>query len=65
MNDETGGMIKHGRCVPGKTPSAAGGGPCDRVQDGEPIRAGQTVNDPGLRKLAAALSVEDGEINED
>jgi hypothetical protein len=48
-------MIKNGKIELGKTPSAVTGKPSKILQDGEPIRKGEKLVDPGLTKLAAAL----------
>ena len=50
-------MIKDARLKTGATPSEVSGQVCDRIEDDEPMAAGDTEHpDPGLKAAAAALS---------
>ena len=50
-------MIKDARLRPGATPSEVSGRVCDRIEDDEPLAAGDTEHpDPGLKTAAADLS---------
>lgn len=48
-------MIKDGQVKTGKTPSVVSGLPSEVIKDGEPVRKDEKPEDPGLKKLAAAL----------
>lgn len=48
-------MIKHGKVQKG-TPSVVSGLPSDILRKGEPIKRGEQPVDPGLKKLAKAIS---------
>jgi len=49
-------MIKHGKVIPGQTPSTVSGKPSDRIVEDEPVNDDEKPVDPGLRKLASVLT---------
>jgi hypothetical protein len=49
-------MIKHGKVIPGKTPSVVSGKPSDSVKEGEPVCDGEKPADPGLKKTASEIN---------
>lgn len=48
-------MIKHGKVVPGKTPSVVSGETSDQIVEDEPVKDDEKPVDPGLKKLAALV----------
>jgi len=52
-------MIKHGKVVVGETPSTVSGEVSDQIKDDEPVVDDEKPVDPGLKKLASALTESD------
>ncbi len=50
-------MIKDGQVKIGKTPSVVSGEPSETIREGEPVRKDEKPEDPGLKKLAAAVDL--------
>ena len=49
-------MIKTGKVETGKTPSVVSGRPSEKIVSGEPVADREKPVDPGLKKLAAAIT---------
>lgn len=50
-------MIKHGKVVPGETPSIVSGRPSEKIEGGEPVREGEKPVDAGLKKLSSVIEI--------
>jgi hypothetical protein len=54
-------MVKTGKMVVGKTPSEVSGKPSDHIEDDEPLCDDEQPVDPGFKKLAHLMLVDEKE----